>query len=85
MPTTDREFDYQVCYGVGDRVTFANGTWLGPDIPESERKQEDIQKCPLMWEYLNRAGADGWELVTIHETPAARGNLIRTYFLKRER
>ena len=85
MPIEERQFDYQVCYGVGDRVTFVNGIWLGRDIPESERKQEDIQSCPLMWEYLNRAGADGWELVTILETPAARGNLIRTYFLKRER
>lgn len=79
------QFDYQVCYGVADRVTFANGTWLGADIPESKRKQEDIQTCPLMWEFLNKAGAEGWELVTILETPAVRGSMVRTYFLKRER
>jgi len=85
VPSEERQFDYQVCYGVGDRVTFANGNWLGPDIPEAERKPQDIQSCPLMWEYLNTAGAHGWELVTILETPAPRGQLVRTYFLKRER
>ena len=65
MPSEERQFDYQVCYGTADRVTFANGNWLGQDIPESERKPADIQSCPLMWDYLNTAGAHGWELVTV--------------------
>ena len=37
-----------------------------------------------MWEFLGSAGADGWELVAVLETPAARAT-DRTNFLKRER
>lgn len=85
MPGQERRFEYQVCYGVADRVTFANGVWLGADIPEAKRKPDDMQTCPLMWEYLQQAGAGGWELVTILETPGVRGTMVRTYFLKRER
>ena len=86
MATPQRQFEYQVCYGVADRVTFANGEWLGADIPEAKRTQEDIQTCPLMWEFLSRAGAQGWELISLLETPAGpKGDQkVRTYFLKRE-
>lgn len=76
-------FEYLVCYGVADRVTFSNGVWLGADIPESKRKADDIQTCPLMWEFLTQVGAEGWEMVTILESPGARGTSVRTYFLKR--
>lgn len=81
-----RQFQYQVCYGVADRVTFANGIWLGADIPESKRRQEDVQTCPLMWEFLAQAGAEGWELITVLETPTgAKGEIkVRTFFMKRD-
>jgi len=86
MSSESKRFEYQVCYGVADRITFANGIWLGADIPEEKRKAEDVQSCPLMWEFLNGAGAEGWELVTILETIAARGGgNVRTFFLKRRR
>ena len=82
--STERElFEYQVCNGINDRVTFANGAWLGEDIPESQRQQEDILACPLMWEFLARAGADGWELVSVLETSLGKQVPVRTYFLKR--
>jgi hypothetical protein len=84
MPAPAKRFEYQVCYGIADRVTFANGTWLGADIPESKRKQKDLLSCPLMWEFLGRAGAEGWELITVLETPAGRTGNVRTYFLKRK-
>lgn len=86
MTAPQKQFEYQVCYGLVDRVTFANGTWLGADIPESKRKQEDVLTCPLMWEYLAEAGTNGWELVTILETPTGHkgDQKVRTYFLKRE-
>lgn len=77
------QYEYQVCYGVADRITFTNGVWLGSDVPESERRAEDIESCPLMWEFLSRAGAEGWELISVLETPAVRGGSVRTYFLKR--
>ena len=47
MAASQKQFEYHVCYGVSDRVTFTNSTWLGADIPESQRKQEDILTCPL--------------------------------------
>ena len=82
--SSERElFEYQVCYGINDRVTFSNGTWLGNDIPESQRKQEDILACPLMWEFLADAGADGWELVSVLESSAGKQVPVRTYYLKR--
>jgi hypothetical protein len=85
MAIGERQFDYQVCYGVADRVTFANGTWLGANIPEAQRRQEDVETCPFVWDFLESAGAHGWELVTVLESPAARGATVRTYFLKRQR
>ncbi|MBI3468476.1 MAG: hypothetical protein HY000_36200 [Planctomycetes bacterium] len=83
----DKRFEYQVCYCLIDRVTFVNGRWLGADIPESQRKQEDVLSCPLIWEYLQNAGAVGWELVSVIDSPYAIGKgdqRLRNYFLKRE-
>lgn len=78
-------FQHQVCYSVLDRVTFVNGEWQGADIPESERTQDDIQACPLVWDYLQCAGEEGWELVCVLETtgPARNQNTVRTLYLKR--
>lgn len=78
-----KAWEHLVCYGVNDRVTFSNGVWLGEDIPEEKRKAEDILACPLVWEFLVSTGAEGWELVTVLESPAVRGSAVRTYFLKR--
>lgn len=80
-----KQFDHQVCYGMTDRIQFASGVWLGADIPEAQRKPADVLTCPLVWDYLSRAGAEGWELVSVIESPAAKGATVRTCFLKRER
>lgn len=81
-----KAFEHLVLYSVMDRVTFANGQWLGADIPEAERTHKDVETCLLVWEYLNQAGAEGWELVSILETPSQVKNQphVRTFFLKRE-
>jgi hypothetical protein len=84
MADDAREFEYQVCYGVVDRVTFSNGQWLGADIPEAQRKASDIEACPFVWDFLEAVGRDGWELITILESPAKNG-VVRTYFFKREK
>ncbi len=85
MSTQTQQIEYQVCYGVDDRVTFVNGVWIGDDIPEEKRKTKDLETCPFMWEFLASAGADGWELVTVLETDCRpmKGGRVRTYFLKR--
>lgn len=81
-----KQFHHQVCYSVLDRVTFVNGEWQGGDIPESERKQEDAGSCPLVWDYLAKAGAEGWELVAVLETAHQNPKqpFVRTLYLKRE-
>ena len=78
-------FQHQVCYSVMDRVTFVNGVWQGADIPEAKRQQKDVEKCPLIWDYLQRAGTEGWELVCVLESASAvKGQpSVRTLFLKR--
>lgn len=77
--------EHQVCYCVIDRVTFVNGQWQGADIPESKRVQKDVQACPLVWDYLNKAGAAGWELVSVLENQQViKGQpYVRTLYLKR--
>lgn len=83
MSHETQQFEYRVCYGVADRITFVNGEWQGANVPEHERTIKDMKFCPLVWEYLNHAGADGWELVSLLETPAGSVEAVRTYFLKR--
>jgi hypothetical protein len=82
-----KEFQHQVCYSVSDRVTFVNGVWQGADVPEAERTHQDVEACPLVWDYLQRAGAVGWELVCVLETHTVVNGqpFVRTLFLKRER
>lgn len=84
-----KRFQHQVCYSVNDRVTFVNGVWQGPNKPESERQQEDIAACPLVWDFLQLAGGNGWELVCVLETwprdaPKHGPQFVRTLYLKRE-
>lgn len=82
----DKRVEYQVCYSVEDRVTMVNGQWQGGEIPESNRKQEDLRSCPLVWDYLNEVGDLGWVLVTVLETrmEGPQGpRFVRTLYLKR--
>ena len=82
-----KRFQYQVCWSLSDHVTFVNGKWQGEDIPEAERQQKDMEGCPRVWDCLQCAGAEGWELVWILETPlgATKGPQHKqTLFLKRE-
>ena len=58
------QFEYLVCRVNFQRVTFANDQWQGRLGPEAGRKDADIQSCPTLWEYLAKAGREGWELVS---------------------
>ena len=91
-----RQFEYLVCRVNFQRVTFVNETWQGKDVPESERKDDVIQSCPTVWEYLQLAGSEGWELVSAVDsciaTPKATASMFKPadqipyqlLFLKRE-
>jgi hypothetical protein len=82
-----KRFQYQVCYVVFDHVTLVNGLWQGPNIPESERRQEHVEACPMVWDYLQRAGVEEWKLVGVlesrHDLPKG-AQFVRTLYLKRE-
>jgi hypothetical protein len=68
------------------RVTFVNGHWQGLQVPEQSNPAELYNSCPMVWEYLESAGRDGWELVSVASqidgmsSPGA-ANLL---FLKKE-
>ncbi len=85
-------FEYRVCQVTDARVTFVNGTWEGDRPLDEERPDESLESCPKVWEYLGRAGSEGWELVsavtsfhTVEETgllsliPGGPGP-VRTFF-----
>jgi hypothetical protein len=68
------------------RVTFVNGHWQGLQIPEESNPAELYNSCPLVWEYLESVGRDGWELVSVASQTDGTGNAIadNLLFLKKE-
>jgi hypothetical protein len=46
------------------RVTFVNGHWQGLQVPVDADPATLHNSCPMVWEYLDSAGRDGWELVS---------------------
>ena len=61
MPTA---YEYLVCQMQMGRITFVNGEWRGSiDYRSDTDPDTALNSCPQVWEYLNRAGAEGWELV----------------------
>ena len=55
-------FEYLVVRMENDRVSTANGHWQG-----TVARGEDgaTESCPALHEYLESAGAQGWELVAV--------------------
>lgn len=82
-----RVFRYRVCQTQMARVTFVNGRWQGLQIENADAGML-YNSCPMVWEYLEAAGRDGWELVaaTPHTgSDAGRGsNATIMLFLKKE-
>lgn len=64
------KFEYRVCYAQQDRVTFVNGSWQGKEPPG---EKEALESCPDVTAYLQAAGAEGWELVTVVGRFRSRG------------
>ena len=59
-------YEYRVCNAQYGRVTFVNAAWQGR-VPFGEGTDTNtlIESCPNVWEYLQQAGLDGWELVSV--------------------
>jgi hypothetical protein len=73
---------YQVCAMQNNRITFVNGEWQGVVGPAGVEPNAALESCPTVWDYLNRSGREGWELVGVLDQPA-EGTHIQTLFLKR--
>lgn len=60
-----KTFSYRVCQTEMARVSFVNGRWQGLQVAEHSNPTELYNSCPMVWEYLESAGRDGWELVAV--------------------
>lgn len=56
-------FEYRVCQAQHSKITYVNGVWQGRQGAGAELNELD--SCPFIWAYLNEAGAQGWELVSV--------------------
>jgi hypothetical protein len=69
------------------RITFVNGRWQGLQIEQADADTL-YNSCPMVWEYLEAAGRDGWELVATapHAISHSRevSNTTNLLFLKKE-
>jgi hypothetical protein len=83
-----KAFKYRVCQVQMARVTFVNGHWQGLQVPENSDPAQLYNSCPMVWEYLESAGKDGWELVATTEQAVRYGpemsNMVSLLFLKKE-
>ena len=79
---TVQNYEYQVCSVQYGRVTFVNGAWRGSAPFTGEN--ESLASCPNVWDFLQEAGREGWELVSVithpQTTPEAVLDMI---YLKR--
>jgi hypothetical protein len=61
-----QSFEYQVCSAQYGHVTFVNNAWRGRiAFGSTEDTNTLIESCPEIWEFLQEAGRDGWELVAV--------------------
>ena len=81
-----KTYKYRVCQMQMSRVTFVNGLWQGLQIHEEADQAQLYNSCPMIWEYLESAGRDGWELVTTAAQAVTYGEIANTtnlLFLKK--
>ncbi len=66
-----RMYEYRVCQVQQQCITFVNGEWHGRvPLAEAAGASDPFGSCPKVWDYLQRVGPDGWELVAAltHQT-----------------
>ena len=81
-----KTFKYRVCQVQRSRVTFVNGHWQGLQVPEEVHPAQLYNSCPMVWDYLESAGRDGWELAAVapQADGAAGPDTANLLFLKKE-
>jgi hypothetical protein len=78
-------FEYRVCQAQQSRVTFVDGQWAGAVANTSPNPQAALTSCPEVWTYLQRAGAEGWELVSVTTRLQDAGQMVDTLYVRRRR
>lgn len=73
-----KRFEYLVVVQEHNKILTANGHWQG-EVARGE--PGDRASCPDLLEYLEQAGAQGWELVALD--PEEKGTAV--LYFKRER
>ena len=71
-----QSYDYQVCSVQYGRVTFINGAWNGR-APMTGDTSAALESCPNVWDYLQVAGRDGWELVAVITHPQPQHEAVQ--------
>ena len=83
MPETGhKRLEFRVCQVQQARVTFVNGGWTGAVAMDPGRAEAALASCPWEWEYLDRAGQDGWDVAAVIPGGATD---VRMVYLRRER
>jgi hypothetical protein len=75
-------FEYRVCQAQQSRVTFVNGQWAG-SVPNTDDPQKAFVSCPEVWAYLDRVGAEGWDLVSVTSRVQNEGQVVDVLYLRR--
>lgn len=76
------QYRYQVCAMQNNRITFMNGVWQGEIGPSGVDPNVALDSCPTVWDFLNKAGREGWELTAVLDQPVENTH-IQTLFLQR--
>jgi hypothetical protein len=71
-----------ICTSQLMRITFVNGRWQGDLAPDSPGA---LETCPDLWEFMQRVGNSGWELVSATSDQVEGEALLTTLYLKREK
>jgi hypothetical protein len=74
------QFEYMICTAQLMHLTFINGQWQGQLPPNANGA---LETCPQLWEFLQEAGGNGWELITV--TSSQKPDDLTTLYLKREK
>jgi hypothetical protein len=80
-----RMYDYRVCQVQQQYVTFVNGEWQGRvPLAEAAGATDPFASCPKTWDYLQRVGPDGWEVVAALTHELNGSTQYDVLYLKRE-
>jgi hypothetical protein len=77
------QFEYRVCQAQQSRVTFVNGQWAGSIPNTGDDPQTAFLSCPEVWMFLNQAGAEGWDLVSVTSRVQDEAQIVDVLYLRR--